>query len=528
MQARNHVDAGSNDTQHDDAHVRDEEHIDMLHALKTAFSSSGDSEMFLARAGDKIRQMEDAIIETCTKHRLRIDDNLYSLLEARDAISEQLVDLDKSVRTAADVTATVDVAVADICDKTTIRKNLDAALAVAARTRKLARLYARVEDTIDSKRLYTAFRLLRVLEDDMRTILPNTVIQQLVPDTRRLRGRIATQTRRSMQTWFVEIRPFELALGAYGMRHAVTQALLHQTMLDAPVGTLGEPFALLPLLSQTPPRRKTSGRPWIPMVMPHAVATEPVPPPLPSARPPSAPFRPWTAGTSMPLRGGSGNLVSDDLPAPMIFLRPLLQAVLVGDGLGLTHELAAEYRRARLTRLQQILDSLEHSNSDGDEQPTTDHDSTIDTLKPKLGIDTEVDDVNSTLATGMERGHPDTDYGDADDGGQESGTGMRGRAFGHSSSSAKDVSRAQQIERLACKVSGFFIVERAVEANLTSTELVSRDIVDNEWWHTAYARLLAVFKEYEENGLESPADKAIVRGVEEGVERFAEAHGLIG
>lgn len=529
-------------------HVRDDECIDMLHALKTAFSANGDTEMFLARAGDKVRQMEDTIIETCTKHRLRTDDNLYSLLEARDAIAEQTVDLDRSVRTAADVTATIDVAVADICNKTTIRKNLDAALAVAARTRRLARLYARVEDTIDSKRLYTALRMLRVLEEDMRTILPNTVLQELIPDTRRLRGRIATQTRRSLQSWLATIRPYERSLGAYGMRHAATQAVLHQSMLDTPVGTLGEPFVLLPLLSAAPPRRRVSSRPWIPMVMPQTTTGESTGPSLPPPPPPppaTTAFRPHpTAGPARPLRASNtplGRVLADDSPAPTIFLRPLLQAVLVSDGLGIMHELTAEYCRSRSARLQQILNAEDidedenYFDKDADLKLVPDQEVELEPEPDALWRpDTSDTDENAGKINSDKSGRriikknireDDTRRKTSQNGTSDDRGGCT--RVGGPSVSAKPTSGAQEIELLVCKVAGFFVVERAVAANLTNTQLVSRDTVDREWWSTAYARLLAVFKEYEENGLESATDKAIVRGLEESVERFAEANNLI-
>lgn len=514
-----------------DGHRRDDERIDMVHALKTVFSSSGDSEMFLAQAGDRVRQMEDMIIETCTKHRLRTDDNLYSLLEARDAIAEQIVDLDKSVRTAADVTATIDVAVADICNKTTIRKNLDAALAVAERTRRLARLYARVEDTIDSKRLYTALRMLRVLEDEMRTILPNTVLQELIPDTRRLRGRIATQTRRSLQSWLSAIQSHERALGAYGMRHAATQAVLHQTMLDTPVGTLGEPFVLLPLLSAAPPRRRVSSRPWIPMVTPQATTGDSAssslpPPPLPP--PAAAAFRAHAAGRVRPLRASNtalGRVLTDDSPAPTIFMRTLLQAALVADGLGMMHELGGDYCRSRSRRLEQIV-----NGEDGDDDDYPGEDDADDNVTPQqqatLDAEPDADALWRPEAAGLTVG---ADGVDEDGGGVRAGdeggkVGARGCGTG---AGVKRASRAQEIERLVCKVAGFFVVERAVEANVSKGRLVGRDTVDGEWWSMAYARLLAVFKEYEENGLESATDKAVVRGLEESIERFAEANNLL-
>lgn len=550
-----------------------EQEIDILHALKTAFSQDGDSELFLAQAADQIRQVEAIIIETCAKHRIRIDDNLYALLESRDAISEKVSDLDKCTKTASETTTTVNEAINELSDKVTIRRNLDAALAVAAKTRKLTRMYARIEDVIDARRLYAAFRMLKLLEEETRSIQPNTVLSELVPDTRQLRSRIMSQVRRSLATWFVTVRNFEQGVGAYALQHATAQVASHQTLLDTPRGALGEPFALLPLLPPAPPRGRGAARPWRPM--------------LTLANAPSrfihghdlSLFMCHSAScshdTSTRPEIGRGDVwcshvVSDrNIEVPALYLRPLLHAVHVADGLNLLSELRTDYCRERLAHLQRILDERDDELGAG---VTTDVDGTNGELNRTVVAlrdgDSEMDlekdgdnvignrnDISRNGNTGNKIGN-DTKYSDykskrnnvhdkdgvsADDASANSGCDNRpyedsdvvpegesnaGRGSVSVTSTQLNMSRAQRIKLLVSKVAGFFIVERTVEMHSTYT-MVPREVVDSEWWSLAYAKLLAAFKEHEENGLESAADKARVRGVEENLERFAEVNGLI-
>lgn len=460
--------------------VAEDDDIDLLHALKTAFSKDGDPEMFLARAADQIRQVESTIIETCAKNRIRIDDNLYALLESRDAISEQTQELDKSTQTASEITTTVNTAVSNLSDKLQIRKNLDAALAVAAQTRKLTRMYARIEDTIDSRRLFTAFRMLKMFEDETRSVQPHTVLQELVPDSRRLRAQITQHALRACHGWHSTVRRFEHPLGAYAMHHAAAQALSNQTLFESPRGALGESFALLSSLPPAPPRGRGVARPFIPLL-----TQSPVPERafgtagrgiarsiLPVANSFSLETGMHTdVGRGTGRLNRSGGMDDSLMEVPTLYLRPLLQGVLVGEGLQLLTDMKSEYRRERLGHLKRILEGMEEDEYEGGH-----------------GEHLAESDVESPP--------PST------------------------------VSRARQIERLVLRVAGFFVVERSVEMHC-SHMMVARETVDGEWWSLAYSKLLSVFKEHEESALESPSDKAVVRGVEENLERFAQMNGLI-
>lgn len=509
--------------------------IDLLHALKTAFSRDGDTKKFLARAAEEIQKVEATIIETCAKNRIRIDDNLYALLESRDAIGEQVNNLEQCTATASETTTSVNSALRELSNKETMRCNLDAALAVAARTRKLTRMYARIEDIIDSRRLYAAFRMLRLLEEETRAVQPDSVLRELVPDTRRLRSRIATQARRSLATWLAAVRAFERIVGEYALRHAAAQAASHQTLLDAPRGALGEPFTLLPLLPPAPPRGRGAARPWRPMLTPtcipsrarHRRRNTAMLSPLVGL--PKVPFghdastRP-NIGRNDALRSQLViNNHSEDVPS--LYLRPLLQAVHVSDGLNLLAEMQAEYRSRRFAHLQHILDEQDdavdtsYSNyirGEGHGRVSSNVRNNFDAAVSPLDhvedeLDVETDDAD-----------------DDDDDDQDATIGVNAMLEGSTAgvSNTRSLSRVQGIETLVCKVTGFFVVERTVELH-SSHVMISREVVDGEWWSLAYAKLLAVFKEYEENGLETAADKARVRNIEEGLERFAEINGLL-
>lgn len=490
----------------EDVTKKDEEEIDLLHALKTAFSNDGDVDNFLSRAAEEIRQIEATIIETCAKNRLRIDDNLYSLLESRDAISEQTNELDKSSQTASEITARVTSAQNDLAHKTTMRRNLDAALKVAACTRKLTRMYARIEDTIDARRIYTAFRMLKLLEEETRTIRPDTILRELLPDTRRLRVRLTMQTRRALQQWLVGIRPFETPAGAYALHHAAAQAVSHQTMLDSPRGALGEPFALLPLLPPAPPRARGAARPWMPLLTTSQTPVRKRPAWRGHPFPFAAGF-PRDVSANGPEIGGRERRASamvlpeDGVDVPTLYLRPLLQVLHVCEGLHLLAEMRTEYRKERLLHLQNVLHGVDDEVTEGEGERTVGNGQL------------EEERVGAVDHDGMVRG------GGREGDGEESGDQA-------SNNRRRLLSRAEQIETLVFKVVGFFVVERTVQLH-ASFSMVAREVVDGEWWSLAYAKLLAVFKEHEENGLESANDKAIVRDIEENLERFAEVNGLI-
>lgn len=574
---------------------QDDDEIDLIHALQTAFSNSGDTELFLARASDQIRKVEATIIETCSKNRLRVDDNLYSLLESRDAIGEQTTDLSTATQTASEITTVVNSAVDALTAKITARRNLDAALSVAARTRRLTRMYARVEDTIDARRLHTALRMLRVLEEDSRSVEAHTVLTELVPDTRRLRTRVTNAAQQLLRTWLRTVRAFEDAVGSFALVHAQEQAVARQALVDSPRGALGEPFAVLPLLPPAPAKsRGNPARPWSPLLtinsMPSSTGRrrrgnrssvaslgavggvtatagvgssggavfgrEAVAAAAAASNGPAA----FVGGRERRARVVMDEGMGEDVPE--LYLRPLLQALHVGEGLQLVAEMRAEYRKERLLHLQNVLNGLERrcggrreagagcregrvdgGGSSGVLRDSDGRDSGIGATEKNIDVDplhedrrpekegSERPNVGSSRNGGASAGVDGTkrDNNDVDEDEDEGGDGEDESKAGDtevSSERLKNMSRAERIEALVFKVVGFFIVERAVELQASCT-MVAREVVDGEWWSLAYAKLLAVFKEYEESGLESGEDKARVRDLEENLERFAEVNGLI-
>lgn len=454
-----------------------EEETNLLNALNTAFSTDGQPEAFLERAANQIEQVEAAIIDTCAKKRIRTDDNLYALLEARDAIAEETSELEKSTQTASQVTNQVNIAVSRLSEKIVVRKNLDAALVIAAQTRKLTRMYARIEDTIDSRRLYTAFRMLKVLEEETRCVRAGTVLQELVPDTHRLRAQITLHARKAFHGWLPIVRKFEHPLGAYALHHAASRALLHQHLLDCSRNSSINDAYLLPVSPVRPPiSREGVFKPWTALLTPNPVPPQPFVNRRP-ARSPSAqrigfaPNNSFAIETNVrPDIGGDARrsfrtLVSDHKEdVPMLYLRPLLQGIMVHEGLGLLGDLRAVYHQERYSHFQRLLEECD---------------------RIKEGVPTSDEATQPTLAN----------------------------------------TKSRLVETIASKICGFFVVERAVEMH-ASSEIVARTVVDKEWWMLAKVRLNALFDEINSNGLESPGEKGRVRSIEENVGRFAHVNEL--
>lgn len=467
-----------------EAKTPEDDHINLCNALRTAFSHDADPELFISRATDQIRQVQGTIIETCSKNRIRVDDNLYALLEARDAIAEQNTELDKSAATAANITNGVNHAVDRLNEKINVRRNLDAALAIAAQTRKLTRMYARIEDTIDSRRLYTALRMLRALEEELRSIKPGTVLLELIPDTHRLRAQITMHSRKAFHSWLTTVRKFHLALGEYALNHASSQFLNQQSLFDPPrFQSVNEPYInpRSPLLQQATFVLRTRPRAWSPLLSTNATAPEPIGTRVrpmrslsahrvPALTTPTPSFAVETnvrpeigADTRSTLR----SFVSDNKGnAPKLYIRPLLQSVQVNEGLDLLSDMRADYVQERKAHLLAILNETEGVEVDG--SPST-------------------NDMDSV--------------------------------------SAMNNSKASIAETCAFKVCGFFVVERAVESN-SIANLVSRNVVDTQWWPIAREKLRKLLKELSENSMEGSPDKAKHYFIEEGLRRFAEAQNL--
>lgn len=465
-------------------HIDDQE-INLLTALQTTFSKDADPEMFLARADDKIADLERTIIETCSKNRIRIDDNLYALLESRDAIAEQKQDIETATESASEITKNVDKAVTSLTEKMRVRQNLDAALAVAAQTRKLTRMYARIEDTIDSRRLYTAFRMLKMLEEETRSVKPGTILQELVPDSHRLKSTITLHARKAFHSWLSTVPRAEIELGAYALHHVNKKAASSTNLVTSSrLGSIYEASSQLqglapsklnpdtssisgrarswsPLLSSNPTHPSTSLQRNVPQrsYSSHRVGmASSVPGPLPQ----QSLFRQDVGHDNRASSMRSfAHECNDEVPT--LHLRPLLQSVLVNNGLELLADMRAEYRRERHGHLKKILEDI-------------------------IGLSAEAM--------------------------------LQDRESAHQMASA----RAREVETFVFRVCGFFVVERSVEKHADPT-VVQRAVV-NEWWSMAYPRVNALLKEQEDGATHSPADRAWARSLQSRVDMLAETNEL--
>lgn len=347
-------------------------------------------------------------------------------------------------------------------------------------------MYARIEDIIDSRRLYTALRMLKVLEDETRCVKRGTVLQQLVPDCHRLRSTIALQSQKAFHSWLAGVRKSETALGAYALYYENKQALSRQQLVSASrLGVLNDSYSIgyATVQSKIPSditKDRPRSRPWTPLLsaspfnMSSPLLQRGHPPsslsshrvgvmsPVQGVLSPETNFRPEIGGDRLSMMRVFASEYKDEVPA--IYLRPLLQSVLVNDGLDLVGDMRADYRRERHAHLRKMLDEVS--------------------------------------APAEESGFPE-------------------RESTHQIGAA----RAREIETFVFRVCGFFVVERAVEAHTTPT-LLPRSVVDFEWWAEAFQRVQGFLKQQEDAAMHSPADKTWARSLQTNLERFAQANQL--
>lgn len=409
-------------TQGQDEKEMDE--INLLNAIRTVFSEDGDKEKFLSHADDEIQKVENEIIGTCADHRIRLEDNLHTLLESRDGISEQVNDLNRTNRTVDDMTTSVDNRIKEIYTKQQIRQNLDDALKIAVRTRQLTRLYARVEQVLNkSNNINSALQMYKVLEREMKKYSAELILQDVIPNPNVLRQKIVDKViHQHFLTWFSTVESYESALGAYALDHATLQ----MSSLQFPKGPLGQPFDLLPLLNSPPALTSNNTSNNHPRIH----------------HPPTYPWRPSLVQTHT-----INALLSCEQgeEPPQLYLRPLLHAIHAAHDLDLLTHMCAEYENRRAARLRYILNEYD------------------DVHIPQSANE------NETTETEQSSSSPESSF-----------------------------QSAERVEALVAMVAGFFVVERSVALHVQQL-LVSHEVVDEDWWTLAYAKLLSVFKAFDES-----------------------------
>lgn len=500
------------------------EMIDMEGALTAVFSKQGQPDRFIKAASTEIHNHQKSIIDTLATHRHNISENLHTLLETHDALLDNLSSLHAQTSTASDTTNTVTSSLEELRTRTTVRRNLDTALALATRIRQLTRIMARIEDVLDSKKLYTAWRMLQALQIERYVDHNDLYLRQLIPDVNRLKRRLVSLTKRSVDTWISTVRDFEATLGRYALWHATRQAAVQQSLLDAPRGPLGQPFTLLPLLPQPAPR-VMGARPWRPFLTSDADAEKQRWDPSVEATRKPAPRS--VPNTSTHLHHEARDEVYEaemnERQQPKLFLRTLLQAVHVAYGLDLLTDIRTDYCNRRRDSLENILsETIEKAPSKSMTQERTGPED-ISQIRPKIDETTNpanTERMESTLIDGTtpQTAAESVNFSTKPTNSSDGILGELQVQEGHK--------KAESIETLVHRVAGFFIVERAVEVN-TSHPLVPRSTVDSDWWSAAYAKLLSTFKLFEESQTEQLPDKMKVRSLEEQFERFAEVNSFI-
>lgn len=316
--------------------------INVLTALQTVYKTPTDPTEYISRASAEISTISTSIIDTLSKHRIRLDDNLYSLLDTLDTLSETSTDLSTSSSSAQSLLHSVDTAKQKLTQHIIVRANLDAALAVAATTRRLTRMYARIEDTIDARRLYTAHRMLQLFQTQTEQIKPGTVLNELIPDPSRLRARIVLHARKNVHAWLTLVRRTQERIGAYALH---VESAEHKRLSGQDTnGTL--------YVQQSRDKDRTNCRVWTPRLTSN--------PPGGNHVSKSGRIAGETGlGGDMEVETGGARWWMGEYGAeePQLYLRPLLQSALVNEEMDLMGDMRAEYRRERGGQLIKMLDT---------------------------------------------------------------------------------------------------------------------------------------------------------------------------
>lgn len=156
------------------------------------------------------------LVSASAAARLRVQDEAYELLSARDALAEGCEALGATARAAERAEGRVRAESEAVGRAGRARANADRALEVVARTRGLVRMFARAEDLLEGRRVHAAVRTLeRLARADGEA--GEGVLRELLPEAGVLREEVLAQGRRAVVAWGGRVRGEVVEVGRFGV-----------------------------------------------------------------------------------------------------------------------------------------------------------------------------------------------------------------------------------------------------------------------------------------------------------------------
>lgn len=351
-------------------------------ALRALFLPSGDPGKFAELMGESISACDKTLVDTAGRSRLRLQDNAYELLAARDVLHESSESLSASAKAAEEASANVQKAQEELAGAVVARKNIDSSLDVVSRTRALLRVYARAEDMTASRRLHTATRALERLDEDLASVPDGAVLTELIPPSEPLRTEMLVHIRRALRLWLTTIHPETSLVGGRALSFARKKLRSAQSAI-ADVGDSSRPVGAadiggLSFLEKLPVQEQ-----WIPPVLDDErgidISSMPSSRFLSALKLPDVSAGVLSGGPLSPHRrspAGQGVMGGDpsahaapaaspprsataDQMQPKVPMRLLLTCVLTCRDLGHLDSFSRDYQRERAKQLENGIDAIQ-------------------------------------------------------------------------------------------------------------------------------------------------------------------------
>jgi hypothetical protein len=339
-------------------------------ALRSVFFEDRNVDAFATNVKDSIANIEEELLAEAAKSRLRLHDNAYDLLDARDLLADEEGKLDTAEASIAEATENVAVANDVLKGHVKARQNLDQSLETLARTRALVQMFRRAEAMIATRNLHAALRMLDRLDSAVISAQDGDVLLDVVPSSAPLRAEIAAHVRRSLHAWITAVRTEIPAIGAHAL------SLAHDDVKSGVRTASSATVSAASAGADGPVSEELEKSTWVPRTGEDdrgapAGAARRIPryPAANAARPrgsqeaanyASAPPGGVNSGAG---RSRRGDPREETIAPPVITMRPLLACLLVCGDMDRMAEFAEDYERERTNQLGAGIDSIMSFNA---------------------------------------------------------------------------------------------------------------------------------------------------------------------
>lgn len=301
---------------------------------------------FCGTMRNQILQCDENLVASAAKARLRVQDEAYELLSARDMLADSSESLGATADSAEETSKLISSACEYLKLAVVARENADAALEVISETRALVRMYARAEDMMGNRRIHSALRTLKRLDEADELASKESVLRELIPPTDPLRVEMMGHVRRALLNWVGAVRRQVLDVGTFALASIIRQGW--------------EPLLQVPGMAST----SASAKPWFPAVLDDekGIGFGGVAPLLASARDSGIAEQRRNESSAASI-GYCPETDSAHTAPPRVSMRLLLTAILSCRDLDRLECFRSDYSRERLKELSTGIESVMDSYS---------------------------------------------------------------------------------------------------------------------------------------------------------------------